>query len=78
MSRSTYIRVLHSKPMVLIRTKMFTARMSPDEIEMMRQLADEEGISVADLVRQLVRHMYAERHGQRTLVRRPRSTKGRK
>ncbi|MBI5537886.1 MAG: ribbon-helix-helix protein, CopG family [Deltaproteobacteria bacterium] len=64
--------------MVLIRTKMFTARMSPDEIEMMRQLADEEGISVADLVRQLVRHMYAERHGQRTLVRRPRSTKGRK
>ena len=44
-------------------TQKFNMRMSPDEVAMMRELAEEDGISASDLVRQLIRRTYAKRHG---------------
>ncbi|HMJ53183.1 MAG TPA: hypothetical protein VK540_13950 [Polyangiaceae bacterium] len=49
--------------MATLRTELFNARMTVDEVAMLRQLAEEDGISASDFVRQFVRRAYIERHG---------------
>ena len=45
------------------RTDLFTVRMAPDELTMLRQLAEEDGVTASDFVRLFIRRAYAERHG---------------
>ena len=53
------------------RDTMITVRVSEAEADMLRVLADEDGISASDIVRTLIRREYAARHGK--LKRSPRS-----
>ena len=50
-------------PQQPLRKQLFTARMSTEELAMLHQLAQEDGISASDMVRQFVRRAYVERHG---------------
>lgn len=50
--------------MALLRTRLFTARMSPAEMRMLHEIAEAEGISAADFVRLAVRRAYTKRFGQ--------------
>ena len=45
------------------RTERIALRASPTEVAMLRQLSDEEGVSVSDYIRLAVRRAYAEKHG---------------
>jgi uncharacterized protein (DUF1778 family) len=45
------------------RTDRIALRASPTEVAMLRQLAEEEGISSSDYVRMFIRKTYAEKHG---------------
>lgn len=45
------------------RTELFTIRMTADELAMVQRLAEADGISASDLVRQFVRRSFAERFG---------------
>jgi hypothetical protein len=45
------------------RTKLFNVLLSPEEMAMLRQLADDDGLTAADVLRQFIRRTYAERHG---------------
>jgi hypothetical protein len=49
--------------MATLRTELFNARMTKAEVAMLRRLADEDGISASDLVRQFVRRAYFARFG---------------
>jgi hypothetical protein len=46
------------------RPTLFNVRMSEEEMAMLRQLADDDGLTAADVLRQFIRRTYAERHGQ--------------
>jgi hypothetical protein len=45
------------------RTVLFNVRMSPEESAMLKQLADDDGLTAADVIRQFIRRTHAERHG---------------
>ncbi len=45
------------------RPKLLNVRMTEAEIEMIKELAEADGLSQSDIVRQLVRHAHAERFG---------------
>jgi hypothetical protein len=45
------------------RTELLTVRMTPDELAMLKELADADGISASDFVRQFVRRAHGERGG---------------
>ena len=47
------------------RTERVALRMAPTEATMLRELAEEDGLSISDILRQLVRREYAARHGKR-------------
>jgi hypothetical protein len=46
------------------RTELFTIRMSPDEMTMLRALADRSGLSGADVIRLALRRDYAAQFGE--------------
>lgn len=46
------------------RTGLLTVRMSPEEMAMLKRLAESDGVSSSDLVRQFVRRQHAERFGE--------------
>jgi hypothetical protein len=43
------------------RTERITVRLAPSEVEMLRALAELDGVSVADALRMAVRRAHAER-----------------
>jgi hypothetical protein len=45
----------------LERTAMVTLRMTPEERAMLARLADEDGLSASDVLRQLLRREHAKR-----------------
>ena len=45
------------------RSERVTVRLAPSEVEMLRALADLDGVSVADALRMAVRRVHAERVG---------------
>ncbi|HMI85110.1 MAG TPA: hypothetical protein VK550_13505 [Polyangiaceae bacterium] len=47
------------------RTVLFNVRMSPEEDAMLKQLADDDGLTAADVIRQYIRRTYAEKHGSK-------------
>ena len=49
--------------MVIKREKRLNILMADDEIEMLRQLADRDGITSSDLIRVFVRRRYEEVFG---------------
>ncbi len=53
------------------RDNMFHVRMSDDERTMLEALADRDGLSASDKVRQLVRREYAEAFGEAPRPKRP-------
>ena len=50
--------------MATVRTSLLTVRVTAEEMEMAKELAELDGISASDLVRQFIRRAYAERVGQ--------------
>jgi antitoxin component of RelBE/YafQ-DinJ toxin-antitoxin module len=42
------------------RARVLNVRIDDNEDRMMRALAEQQGLSVSDLIRQLVRHAFAE------------------
>lgn len=42
------------------REKAWNVRVTPDEDEMLRALAEHHGLSISDILRQLVRQAYAQ------------------
>jgi hypothetical protein len=47
------------------RAKYLTLRASDEEIAMLRALAEADGLSASDVVRQFIRRTYAERFGDK-------------
>jgi hypothetical protein len=47
------------------RTQRFEIRIAPQEIDMLRTLAEADGLSSADIIRTLIRRTYAERFGDK-------------
>jgi hypothetical protein len=47
------------------RTKAFQVRMADEELDMLNALADDAGLSAADIVRLLVREAYRLKHGDK-------------
>jgi uncharacterized protein (DUF1778 family) len=47
------------------RTERLGLRIAPDELEMVNDLADADGVSASDVVRILVRRAHAERFGEK-------------
>jgi hypothetical protein len=47
------------------RTARFEIRIAPQEIAMLRVLAEADGLSSADIIRTLIRRSYAERFGEK-------------
>jgi hypothetical protein len=47
----------------LERTELLTVRMSAEEIAMLKRLADADGLSASDIIRQFIRRTHAERFG---------------
>jgi hypothetical protein len=47
------------------RSKFFQSRMSDDELSMLNALADADGLTASDVVRQLVRREYVARFGDK-------------
>ena len=45
------------------RDRPVNIRMNDDEVEMLKTLAHESGLSASDIVRQLIRREYAEKQG---------------
>jgi hypothetical protein len=45
------------------RTELLTIRVTEDEMRMLKELADVDGITASDVVRMFVRHTHAERFG---------------
>jgi hypothetical protein len=43
------------------RTELLTVRVTPEEMAMVKRLAEADGVSASDLVRQFIRRSYAER-----------------
>jgi hypothetical protein len=43
------------------RTELLTVRVTPEEMAMVKALADADGVSASDLVRQFIRRTHAER-----------------
>lgn len=60
---SAYVMTFARRMAPVERSKFFQTRMSPDEIEMLNTLAEAEGLSASDVVRQLVRRAYLDRVG---------------
>jgi hypothetical protein len=52
------------------RTERLGLRIAPEELEMVNDLADADGVSASDVVRILVRRAHAERFGDRKPKRR--------
>jgi hypothetical protein len=53
------------------RTQNFMVRMAPSEMAMLHKLAEDDGLSAADIVRTLVRREYQRRNGPRPTKKRP-------
>jgi hypothetical protein len=47
--------------MVTKRTEMLTARMAPEDMKMLQELADADNVYLADVLRRLIRQAHAER-----------------
>jgi uncharacterized protein (DUF1778 family) len=45
------------------RTELLTVRMTLEEMAMLKELAEADGISASDFVRQFVRRAHGERNG---------------
>lgn len=45
------------------RTERVALRMTPTEAAMLRGLSDDDGLSLSDVIRQLIRREWASRHG---------------
>jgi hypothetical protein len=48
--------------MALERSDVFTVRMAPEELDMLRELAQDDGVTASDFVRIFIRQTYAERN----------------
>lgn len=46
------------------RTELLTVRMAPEEMAMLKRLAEGDGISASDLIRQFIRRSHAERFAE--------------
>jgi hypothetical protein len=46
------------------RTELLTVRVTPEELAMLKRLAEADGVSSSDLVRQFVRRSHEARFGQ--------------
>ena len=46
------------------RIQRIAVRVTPTEADMLRRLADEDGLSISDVLRQLVRREHANRYGK--------------
>jgi hypothetical protein len=53
------------------RTELLTIRVTPDELRMLREVAEADGLTSSDVVRQFVRRTHAERFGAPTSPKRP-------
>lgn len=42
------------------RTEVFRFRVSPDEVRMLREIADRDGVTGSDVIRIYIRRRYAE------------------
>jgi uncharacterized protein (DUF1778 family) len=47
------------------RDKSLRARVSEDELRMVQELADADGVTASDFVRLFIRHAHAERFGDK-------------
>jgi len=47
------------------RTELLTVRTTPEEMAMLKRLAEADGISASDLIRQFIRRSHAERFGDK-------------
>lgn len=45
------------------RTELLTIRVTPDEMRMLKELADEAGLTSSDVVRLFIRRLHVERFG---------------
>lgn len=59
----------------LQRDQVFQLRMTPDEKEMLVALAEREGLTAADKVRQWIRREYASTFGEASGAKRPKRRK---
>lgn len=50
------------------RTELLTVRVTPEEMAMVKALAESDGVSASDLVRQFIRRSHAERLGDKPKV----------
>jgi hypothetical protein len=48
---------------------MLAFRVSPDEREMLKQLSQDDGVSVSELLRQMVHHAFATRTDSKRVTR---------
>jgi antitoxin component of RelBE/YafQ-DinJ toxin-antitoxin module len=47
------------------RTELLTIRVAPEEMRMIKALAEADGITASDVVRMFVRRLHAERFGSK-------------
>ncbi len=60
-----YRREPYTEGMVIDRTSKLTIRISEEELEMLRALADANGVTASDFLRLYVRKEYAEKFGDK-------------
>ena len=54
-----------------LRDRPVSIRMNNEEVEMLKWLAGETGLSVSDIVRQLIREEYREKQGPGKAAKKP-------
>lgn len=57
------------------RTELLTVRVAPEDMRMIKELAEADGLSASGIVRQLVRRLHAERFGPPKASRKPKRKK---